>query len=194
MSALTHFPKTRLSELIGRLGGISREDAIEEAKIELRSMRGKSDEVILESVAALEEIILHPETGSAYSRKQMNEILQLADQIVTLAGTFGYTALDIATRSLCDVTDGLLRAKRNDIASIHVHIRAIRMVVPGRRAAAAGNCRTIALSNWRKSWRIMASRGFPMPPTRFPSRTPLPKAWTRPPIERDLGACHSGPQ
>jgi hypothetical protein len=131
MSAITHFPKTRLSELIGRLGGISREDAVEKAKIELESMRGKSDEVILESVAALEEIILHPETGNAYSRKQMVEILQLADQIVTLAGTFGYVALDKATRSLCDVTDGLLRAKRNDIASIHVHIRAIRMVVPG---------------------------------------------------------------
>ena len=45
-------------------------DAIENAKKELESMRAKSDEVILESVAALEVIVLHPETSGAYSRSQ----------------------------------------------------------------------------------------------------------------------------
>jgi len=128
---LTHFPKTRLSELVGRLGGINRDDAVEAAKKQLESMRGKSDEVILKSMATLEEIVERPASAAAYSPAQMNEILALGDQIVTLAGTFSYEALDKATRSLCDVADGLARNKRNDVASIRVHMRAMRMLAPG---------------------------------------------------------------
>ena len=128
---ITHFPKTRLSQLIGRLGGVSRSDGVEEAKKQLESMREKGDEVIRTSLAALEAIIFHPELANAYSPAQMREILCLGDQIVTLAGTFDYVALDKATRSLCDVTDGLVRTKRNDIASIHVHLRAMQMLAPG---------------------------------------------------------------
>jgi hypothetical protein len=131
---LTHFPKTRLSQVIGRLGGVSRSDAVDEAKKQLESMREKSDEVIRASLTALEAIIFHPETKQGYSPAQMREILCLGDQIVTLAGTFDYVALDKATRSLCDVTDGLKRTKRNDIASIHVHLRAMQMLAPGMAA------------------------------------------------------------
>ena len=131
MTALTHFPKTRLSELVGRLGGINRNDAVEAAKAQLESMRGKADEVILTSMTTLEGLIYSPANNGAYSDEQLRTILELGDQIVTLAGTFSYDALDKAARSLCDVTDGLYRAKRNDIASIQVHMRAMRMVAPG---------------------------------------------------------------
>jgi len=131
MTALTHFPKTRLSQLVGNLGGIKREDAVEEAKKQLESMRGESDEVILASMTALEDIVSQPQSPKAYSPEQMNTILALADQIVTLAGTFDYAVLDKATRSLCDVADGLVRAKRDDVPSIRVHMRAMRMVAPG---------------------------------------------------------------
>src|SRR4051812_35971034 len=124
MVTLTLFPKTRLSELVGRLGGISRSDAIIEAKKQLESMRSQSDEVIETSINALEAVVYGPSHGDWYSTEQMQEILCLGDQIVTLAGTFEYTSLDKVTRSLCDVTDGLLRTKRRDIASIHVHMRA----------------------------------------------------------------------
>lgn len=139
MTALTHFPKTRLSELVGRLGGINREDAVEAAKAQLESMRGKADEVILNSMTSLEAIVYAPENGAAYSGQQMRTILELGDQIVTLAGTFSYDALDKAARSLCDVTDGLSRAKRNDMASIQVHMRALRMVAPGAPQLTAEN-------------------------------------------------------
>jgi len=131
---LTHFPKTRLSELVGRLGGINRSDAVEQAKKQLETMRAKSDEVILASMTALEKVVYKPHSASAYSRAQMNEILALGDQIVTLAGTFSYEALDRATRSMCDVADGLARNKRDDVASIHVHMRAMRMLAPGATA------------------------------------------------------------
>jgi hypothetical protein len=153
---ITHFPKTRLSQLIGRLGGVSRSDGVEEAKKHLESMREKADDVIRGSLASLETIIFHPQLPSTYSPAQMQEILCLADQIVTLAGTFDYVALDKATRSLCDVTDGLVRTKRNDVASIHVHLRAMQMLAPGTVALPPDHV-DMLLSELAK---IMAHHGF----------------------------------
>ena len=64
----------------------------------------------------------------------MRKILQLADQIVTLAGTFGYTTLDRVMRSMCDVTDGLLQAHLSDAAPIMVHVQSMRLMAPGSTA------------------------------------------------------------
>jgi hypothetical protein len=130
MVALTHFPKTRLSELAGRLGGISRDVAVAEARKQLEAMQHESDEVIEGSIHALEAIVYGPDRGDGYSEEQMRNILCLCDQIVTLAATFDYSVLDKVARSLCDVADGLLRTNRQDGASIHVHMQAMRMVSP----------------------------------------------------------------
>lgn len=130
MAALTHFPKIRLTELVGRFGGVSRDEAIAQAKKELDAQRAEGNEVIEGSIKALEVIVYAPAERSRYSEDQLKQILVLCDQIVTLAGTFEYVALDQTTRSLCDVADGLLRSKRADIASIHVHMRAMQMVNP----------------------------------------------------------------
>src|SRR5579884_3993808 len=102
MAALTHFPKIRLSELVGRFGGVSRGDAIAQAKQELEAMRGESDRVIEASIKSLEKIVYAPAKPDRYSDEQLKQILIIGDQIVTLAGTFGYGALDQTTRSLCD--------------------------------------------------------------------------------------------
>ena len=130
MAALTHFPKIRLTELVGRFGGVSRDEAIAQAKKELAAQRAEGNEVIEGSIKALEAIVYAPAAPNRYSEDQLKHILVLCDQIVTLAGTFEYVALDQTTRSLCDVADGLLRSKRPDIASIHVHMRAMQMVNP----------------------------------------------------------------
>jgi hypothetical protein len=130
MAALTHFPKLRIGELVGRFGGVNRSDAIGNARKELESMRGESDQVIEKSILALEQVVNAPAKPDRYSDPQLREILSLGDQIVTLAGTFGYTALDQTMRSLCDVADGLLRTQKADVPSIHVHMRALRMVSP----------------------------------------------------------------
>jgi hypothetical protein len=135
MSILTHFPKSRLSELVGRFGGLSREEAVEAATRELEVMRPGSDKAILAAIAQLENIV----TGAAKRGDAilMKELLPLCDQIVTLAGTFGYGALDKATRSLCDLLDVLLREDKSDLASIRVHVQTIRMFGPGARALGA---------------------------------------------------------
>ncbi len=130
MAALTHFPKLRITELVGRFGGVTRSDAIAQAKKELEAMRGESDGIIEAAINALEAIVTAPAERTRYSDSQLKEMLVLGDQIVTLAGTFEYWALDQTTRSMCDVADGLLRTGQPDIASIQVHMRAMRMVSP----------------------------------------------------------------
>lgn len=156
MAALTHFPKIRITELVGRFGGISRQDAIDQARKELAGMRAESDDVIEGSIKALEAVVFTPAERSRYSDAQLVEILKLCDQIVTLAGTFEYSALDQTTRSLCDIADGLLRTKRPDVASIVVHMRAMRMVNPKAPPLGEEQVQTM-LAELRK---ILAHHGF----------------------------------
>ncbi len=129
MNVLTHFPKTRLSELVKKFGGLSRDDAVAAATRQLETMRGEADAVILTAIGQLEKIVTSDKSNG--SAAVMNELLPLCDQIVTLAGTYGYTALDKATRSLCDLLDGLLSAGKQDRPSIRVHVQTIRMLTPG---------------------------------------------------------------
>src|ERR1700761_3076387 len=106
MNVLTHFPKSRLSELSGNFGGMSREEAVEAAKRELEALRPEAEKAIEAAIAKLETI-----AGSARPEKaqaMMKDMLAPADQIVTLSGTYGHAALDKATRSLCDLLDGLI--------------------------------------------------------------------------------------
>jgi hypothetical protein len=131
MSVLTHFPKNRLSELAGRFGGISREEAVAAATRELEVMRPEADKVILAAIAQLEKIVSAAIQRKDASAAVMKEMLPACDQIVTLAGTYGYSALDKAARSLCDLLGGLLREDKADMASIRVHVQTIRMIAPG---------------------------------------------------------------
>ena len=135
MSVLTHFPKTRLSELAGRFGGLSREDAVAAAAKELEILRPEANKAIEAAVAGLEKIVSAAIQHRDGSSALMKELLPPADQIVTLAGTYGYTALDKAARSLCDLLDGLLAQEKSDLASIRVHVQTIRMIAPRRHAA-----------------------------------------------------------
>ena len=129
MSVLTHFPKSRLSELVGRFGGLSREEAIAAATRELGVMRPETDKAIISAIAQMEELVTGP--AKRGDPALMRELLPLCDQIVTLAGTFGYGSLDKAARSLCDLLDGLLNQGKEDLASIRVHVQTIRMFAPG---------------------------------------------------------------
>ena len=110
---------------------MTRDAAVEGAMKSIDSMRAASDETILSSVTAIEAIVYAPHSANRLSAAEMGTILRYADQIVTLAGTFGYQSLDMATRSLCDITDGLLGTGIDHIAPIAVHVQAIRLMAPG---------------------------------------------------------------
>lgn len=125
------FPKTRLAELAARAGGVTRDDAIDGALTSLESMRDRADAEIRSAIAAMEGIVLARSAGDTLDDEQMNGVLRHADQVVTLAGTFCYTALDAAARSLCDVADGLLRAGLRDRKPVAVHVQTMHLLAPG---------------------------------------------------------------
>ncbi len=131
------FPKTRLSELAARAGGMLRDDAVDGAMASLESMREQADAEIRHAIAAMEGIVFARGAGETLDGGQMSAVLRHADQVVTLAGTFCYGALDTAARSLCDVTDGLLRAGIHDRKPVAVHVQTMHLLAPGNMSLSA---------------------------------------------------------
>lgn len=128
-----YFPKTRLAELVARPGGIPRDIAIEGALEAIQELRGESDKMIVLLIEGIEKTVQGAK-NNRLSDDDMRKVLRYADEIVTLAGTFGYQFLDIAVRSLCDVADGLLHASLNDVAPVAVHVQSMRLLGPGVNA------------------------------------------------------------
>ncbi len=126
----TFFPQTRLSELTARPGGILRSDAIEGAQKSIENLRGEADLTLGKSTAAIEAIVRGARSGHL-SEIELHKILKLADQIVSLAGTFCYDPLDKVARSLCDLTDGLIRTKQYQAAPVAVHVQSMQLLGPG---------------------------------------------------------------
>lgn len=126
---LVHFPKIKLQEMLMRPGGISRDAAIGGAMENLKAESGESNRVIETAIATIARIA-DGAKGNVLPEADMKAILEQADEIVTLAGTFGYSYLDRAARGLCDITDGLIRTHRYDAAPIHVHVMALRLFSP----------------------------------------------------------------
>ncbi len=125
------FPTTRLAELAARPGGLMRDEAISAAADSLESMRAESEAAIRTAIAAMEEIAFARDVGDFLDAQRLTAILKHADQIVTLAGMFGYAALDTAARSLCALADGLLRSGQYDRAPVSVHVQTMHLLAPG---------------------------------------------------------------
>jgi hypothetical protein len=124
----TYFPKTRLSELAARPGGIWRDDAIEGAQKSIETLRGEGNAAILASMKEIEAVACT--NAGRLSASLLQRILRLADPIVSLAGTFGYDALDAVSRSMCDLVDGMLAANIFDAAPVLVHAQSMRLLMP----------------------------------------------------------------
>jgi hypothetical protein len=124
----TYFPKSRLSELAARPGGISRDDAIKGAQKSIEILRGEGSAAILDSMKELEAVVFTKQ--DRLSASSVRKMLRLADPIVSLAGTFGYDALDVVTRSMCDLLDALLAAENFDVAPVLVHVQSMRLLMP----------------------------------------------------------------
>jgi len=125
------FPQIRLAELAARPGGMTRDDAVGAASASLEAMRAESENAIRAALAGLEAIVLTRGAGATLDADGMTAVLKHGDQVVTLAGMFGFPALDTAARSLCDLADGLLRAGHYDRAPIAVHVQTMHLLAPG---------------------------------------------------------------
>jgi hypothetical protein len=141
MSVKVHFPTLPLQVAVARTGGITRENAIEAAMENLREISGEGDASIESAIVALEGLVKSASAG--FTPDLLRTVLDQADQIVNMAGTFAYDALDRASRSLCDIADGLMREGRGDVAPVAVHVRAMRLFSPLGTLPAPEECERI---------------------------------------------------
>lgn len=132
MVTKVYFPKIRLTQMLARPGGITREEALSAAISNVRAISGEGDNEIENAIAKIEAIAAS--ARGTISKDQLTKILEEADQIVTLAGIFNYTWLNMATRKLCDMADGLVQAGLEDLAPILVHVSALRFFAPSGAA------------------------------------------------------------
>ncbi len=127
---MIHFPVTRLTELVARNGGVTREHAVEEAKKSIEGLRDLALETIEAALKEIEAAVYGAKRRKLDS-KAMREILIQADHIVTMTATFGLETLECATKSLCDVVDGMMTRGSDDAAPIMVHVQTMRLLAPG---------------------------------------------------------------
>ena len=125
-----HFPVTRLAELAARPGGVTRTTALEEAAKSVQSMLDIGLETTNHALTSIETIAYSAKNGRLES-DDMQSILRQADHIVTMAATFGFDGLEEASKSLCDVTYGLISRGMPDAAPVVVHVQSMRLMMPG---------------------------------------------------------------
>jgi hypothetical protein len=131
VSKKIHFPTTRFSELASRSGGVTRDKAVDEAMKSIDNLRDHAVSTIEISTASIQTIV-DSAKGGRIEKDAMIKILREADNIVTMAGTFGMATLENIGKSLCDIADGLLSHEMHDVAPVMVHIQAIRLAAPGK--------------------------------------------------------------
>ncbi len=131
IAKMVHFPKTRLSELVARSGGVARDIAVEAAGKSIDTLRGHAVTTIEKATADIEAILQTAKEGRI-TPDGMRNVLRGADNIVTMAATFSMATLVNIGKSLCDMADGLLSHDMTDVAPVAVHVQAIRLAAPGK--------------------------------------------------------------
>lgn len=130
-----YFPKIRLSELLAAPGGLARDDAVASAIHNVQAISQEGDAAMEAAIQAIGKLLAG--AGPRLDPALLQSVLLHADQIVTLAGTFGYDFLDRAARSLCDTIENLQAANLSDTAPVAVHADAMRLFAPGKKTPVA---------------------------------------------------------
>jgi hypothetical protein len=126
------YVRNRLGELLLAEGGIDRDEAIAEADRLVEIERTTSEGDIGEEIAYLESMLQVSARGKhGISVADMRFMLRKADSLLTLTGTFGFNALDTVAKSFCDLLNGMILKKLNEVDPIAVHLRAMHLFAPG---------------------------------------------------------------
>lgn len=118
-------PVNRLAALIHTPGGLKASQAVAAAEANLESVRG-------EAVDRLDAIIsgLEAEEGAltAYDAAALERMYRLSNEVVGVAGVFGYGHMGEAAYSLCDLLDQLRAQERWSAAGVRVHLQTLRLL------------------------------------------------------------------
>ena len=121
------FPKNRLAKLLRAAGGKPVVEALEDAGANLKSIEGEAQ---AELRCMLREVeARYAALGERYDGEKLDDLYQIANRAIGVAGVAGRAAVDVALVSLCQLLDDLKTAGRWDNASVGVHVHALRLLL-----------------------------------------------------------------
>lgn len=118
--------KNILGELLSKPGGITRDEAVQEAQKLIEELREECEKAVPVEITRLENMVMA--AGPQISRFQLLDILSQVDPLLTLSGTFGSETLDAVVKRFCDLVAGMVEKNITDTAPLIVHLRAMRLV------------------------------------------------------------------
>lgn len=118
--------KNLLGELLSMPGGISRDEAVAEARKLIEELREEYEKAIPVEITSLEDLVAL--FGETVSPRQLAMILDAVDPLLTLSGAFGSPTLDAVVKRFCDLCAGMMEKGISAVAPLRVHLRAMRLV------------------------------------------------------------------
>jgi len=118
--------KNILGELLHTPGGISRDEAIQEAQTLIEELREDCEKAVPVEITRLEALVAS--AGNHITAAQLSEILDQVDPLLTLSGTFGSETLDAVVKKFCDLAFGMREKDITTTAPLEVHLSAMRLV------------------------------------------------------------------
>lgn len=141
-SCITIRVKNRLGELLRRPGGIARDEAVADAQQRIEALREEYVRAIPNEIELLERILAGAKHNRISSR-EIRKLLNCADRLLVLSGTFGYPLLDAVVKSFCDLGAGMIEKNIASVDALFVHLRAMRLVCPGQSSATEEEARDV---------------------------------------------------
>lgn len=118
--------KNLLGDLLHIPGGISRNEAVEEARRLIEELREECEKAIPGEITMLEDFVAL--AGSSINTNHLSMILDVVDPLLTLSGTFGTPTLDAVVKRFCDLCAGMRDRGITAVAPLQVHLSAMRLV------------------------------------------------------------------
>jgi hypothetical protein len=126
-------PPNALTALLLRPDGKTRDEAIVAALEGIESLRATSIEAIGRAIEAI-EVAACQGAQDTLNCDDLERVARDADFIISLAGAYGFTNLDTAGRSLCDLIRTLLKVAPCPAEPVVVHARALKLFAPNKPA------------------------------------------------------------
>lgn len=117
---------TRFQKMARRVGGLSKDKAIERAQSQIEKVKPGFDQWLDNELRELTSLIANAEAGKAranWVESANNRCRQLCDS----SGTLGFQLLFFIARSLCDILDSIEAGCECNMESIVCHVDALNL-------------------------------------------------------------------
>ena len=118
-------PVNRLAAMIHKPGGLKVSQAVAAAEANLETLRDSTLERMDEIIVAMEA---DARGLTAYDGEVIDRMYRLSNEVVGVAGVFGYGHMGEAAYSLCDLLDQLRAQEGWNVAAVRVHLQTLRLL------------------------------------------------------------------